>query len=103
AEPVEDDSALAKKRSRRRRPAFVLIAEHFDSREGELRRDWLVEIADVCATALYNSREADRLPLRWIVRPLGKMTHAIAAHLPLTLLAVAAVAAAVAALVKVPA
>jgi multidrug efflux pump subunit AcrA (membrane-fusion protein) len=103
AEPVEDDSALAKKKSRRRRPAFVLIAEQFDSREGELRRDWLVEIADVCSTALYNAREADRLPLRWIVRPLGKMTHAIAAHLPLTLLGIAAAVAAVMALVKVPA
>ena len=81
----------------------MLIAEQFDSREGEFRRDWLVEIADVCSTALYNAREADRLPLRWIVRPLGKMTHAIAAHLPLTLLAVAAAIAAVVALVKLPA
>lgn len=103
ADTVEDENTVAKKRSRRRRPAFVLIAEQFDSREGELRRDWLVEIADVCSTALYNARDADRLPLRWIVRPLGKLTHAIAAHLPLTLLAVAAAVAAVVALVKVPA
>jgi multidrug efflux pump subunit AcrA (membrane-fusion protein) len=103
AKPVADDDVLAKKRSRRRRPAFVLIAEQFDSREGELRRDWLVEIADVCSTALYNAREADRLPLRWFVRPLGKLTHAVVAHLPLTLLVVAAVVAAVVALVKVPA
>ena len=103
AESMEDESTLAKKRSRRRRPAFVLIAEQFDSREGELRRDWLVEIADVCSTALHNAREADRLPLRWIVRPLGRLTHAIAAHLPLTLLGVAAAVAAVVALVKLPA
>jgi multidrug efflux pump subunit AcrA (membrane-fusion protein) len=103
AEAAEDESSLVKKRSRRRRAAFVLIAEQFDSREGELRRDWLVEIADVCSTALYNAREADRLPLRWIVRPLGKLTHAVAAHLPLTLLGVAAAVAAVVALVKLPA
>src|SRR4029079_13800891 len=64
--PVEDDGAMTKKRSHPRRPAFVLIAEQFDSREGELRRDWLVEIADVCSTALYNSRGARPLTV-----PLG--------------------------------
>ena len=47
--------------------------------------------------------EADRLPLRWFVRPLGKLTHAVAGHLPLTILAVAAAVTAVVALVKVPA
>jgi multidrug efflux pump subunit AcrA (membrane-fusion protein) len=103
SEPIADESVLTKKRMRRRRPAFVLIAEQFDAREGELRRDWLVEIADVCATALYNARQADRLPLRWFVRPLGKMTHAVAVHLPLTILALAAAVAAVVALIKVPA
>lgn len=103
AESVDNENATAKKRSRRRRPAFVLIAEQFDSREGELRRDWLVEIAEVCSTALYNAREADRLPLRWFVRPLGKLMHTVAAHLPLTVLAVAAIAAGVMALVKMPA
>ena len=103
AVPVNDENAIGEKRARRRRPAFVLIAEQFDSREGELRRDWLVEIAEVCSTALYNAREADRLPFRWLVRPLGKLTHAVAAHLPLTLLGVAAAVAAVVALMKVPA
>lgn len=103
AKPEDDDSPLTKKRYRRRRPAFVLIAEQFDAREGELRRDWLVEIADVAATALYNAREADRLPLRWFLRPLGKVTHALVAHLPLTLLAIAAIVGAVWALVTVPA
>src|SRR5439155_13585229 len=57
--PSKDEKPFAKKHARRRRPAFVLIAEQFDSREGELRRDWLVEVADVCGTALYNAREAD--------------------------------------------
>ncbi len=100
-DPTENDTAT-KKRPKRARPEFVLIAEQFDSREGDLRRDWLVEIGEVCSTALYNAREADRLPLRWIVRPLGKLTHAISAHLPLALLVTAAVIAAVVALVKVP-
>ncbi len=103
ADLAENETPLAKKRSRRRRPAFVLIAEQFDSREGELRRDWLVEVGEVCSTALYNAREADRLPLRWFLRPLGKLTHAVVAHLPITLLAIAAVVGAIVALVKVPA
>src|SRR3954466_11972755 len=102
-EKPDPDKPLDKKRFRNPRPAFVLIAEQFDSREGELRRDWLVEIADVCATALYNAREADRLPMRWLVRPLGKLTHAVTAHVPITLFVIAAIAAAVTALVVVPA
>jgi multidrug efflux pump subunit AcrA (membrane-fusion protein) len=103
AEPT-DDSRLANNRGiRRGGPAFVLIAEQFDAREADLRRDWLVEVADVCATALYNAREADRLPLRWFLRPLGKLTHAVAAHVPVTLLVAAAVIGAAVALVKVPA
>jgi multidrug efflux pump subunit AcrA (membrane-fusion protein) len=102
-DPTEEDSPITKKRVRRRRPAFVLIAEQFDAREGELRRDWLVEVAQVCATALYNAREVDRTALRWLLRPLGKVTHWVGAHLPRTLLGVAAVVAAVWALVTVPA
>ena len=31
-------------------------------------------------------------PLRWLLRPLGKLTHTVIAHLPLTLLAIAAAA-----------
>src|SRR3954470_19366051 len=98
-----DEKPLDKKRSLGRRPVFVLIAEQYDAREGELRRDRLVEVADVCPTALYNAREADRLPLRWFVRPLGKLTNAVAAHVPITLFVIAAIAAAVTALVVVPA
>ncbi len=103
ADLAEDDSKLTKKRTRRRRPAFVLIAEQFDSREGELRRDWLVEVADVCATALYNARDVDRTALRWLLRPLGKVTHTVISHLPLTLLAIAAIAFGAWSLVTVPA
>ena len=102
AEPAANETGKAK-RAKHSRPAFVLIAEQFDAREGELRRDWLVEIAEVCSTALYNAREADRLPLRWIVRPLGKLTHAISSHRLITLLATAAAVAAVVALIKLPA
>ncbi|HVT29894.1 MAG TPA: hypothetical protein VHE81_17890, partial [Lacipirellulaceae bacterium] len=103
SEPAENDAPLKKLRARHPRPTFVLVAEQFDSREGELRRDRLVEVAEVCATALYNARQADRWPLRWFVRPLGKLTHAIAEHVPLTLFAVVAAIAAVVALVKMPA
>lgn len=102
-DPAEDDSKLTKKRSRRRRPDFVLIAEQFDSRDGELRRDWLVEVADVCATALYNARDVDRTALRWLLRPMGKLTHTLIGHLPLTLLAIAAIAFGAWSLVTVPA
>lgn len=102
-----DDLALPKKqrarRSRKSRPQFVVIAEQFDSREGDLRRDWLVEVAEVSTTALYNALDVDRMPFGWLLRPLGKATAAVAAHLPGTLLAVAAIAAAIAGLVLVPA
>ena len=42
-------------RRRHDRPQFVLVAEQFDARNGELSRDRLVEVAEVCTTALYNA------------------------------------------------
>jgi multidrug efflux pump subunit AcrA (membrane-fusion protein) len=84
-------------------PQFVLIAEQFDARDAELARERLVEVGRVCATALDRAREVDELPLRWLLRPLGAMKRAIAGHVPRTLFALAALAAAVAALVYVPA
>jgi multidrug efflux pump subunit AcrA (membrane-fusion protein) len=99
-DPSSVDEPVTKKRRRRRRPVFVLVAENFDSREGDLRREWLVEVAGVCATALYNAREADQLPFRWFLRPLGKITHSIASHLILTILSVAAIAAGITSLIK---
>ncbi|HEX5471104.1 MAG TPA: hypothetical protein VFW73_04425, partial [Lacipirellulaceae bacterium] len=48
ADAASENDSFKKSRSRPRRPAFVLIAEQFDRRKGELRRDWLVEVADVC-------------------------------------------------------
>ncbi|HEX5471393.1 MAG TPA: HlyD family efflux transporter periplasmic adaptor subunit, partial [Lacipirellulaceae bacterium] len=103
ADAASENDSFKKSRSHPRRPAFVLIAEQFDRRKGELRRDWLVEVADVCSTALYNAREADRLPIRWLIRPLGKLTEMIAEHVPLALFVMMAAVAAVVALVKVPA
>jgi multidrug efflux pump subunit AcrA (membrane-fusion protein) len=105
ADPMQDDAALSKTRarnSRRSRPQFVLIAEQFDSRECELRRDWLVEAAEVSTTALYNSLEFDRMPFGWLLQPLGKLKEAVAAHLTRTVHVVAAIAGGIAALVLVP-
>jgi multidrug efflux pump subunit AcrA (membrane-fusion protein) len=85
------------------RPQFVLIAEQFDGRDSELRRERLVEVAQVSATALYNALAADRLPLGWLLRPLGRVKEAIAAHVTRTAVGLAAIAATIAALVFVPA
>jgi multidrug efflux pump subunit AcrA (membrane-fusion protein) len=85
----------------RRRPQFVIIAEQFDARA--IDRDRLVEVGEVCATALYNALEFDRLPLSWLLRPLGAVKHQLTAHVPRTMFLLAAIAAAVVALVKVPA
>jgi multidrug efflux pump subunit AcrA (membrane-fusion protein) len=86
---------------KRPRPEFVLIAEQFDARS--LDRDRLVEVAEVCTTALYNAWEFDRLPLGWLTRPLGAVKQQVTAHLPRTVFVSAAIAAAVAALAMVPA
>jgi multidrug efflux pump subunit AcrA (membrane-fusion protein) len=105
---VEPDSdAVVSSNSRRRkkseRPTFVLIAEQFAAHEGELRRDLLVEVAEVSTTALYNALAVDRMPLGWLMRPLGRVKTAVSEHLSRTALAGAAVACAIAALVFVPA
>jgi multidrug efflux pump subunit AcrA (membrane-fusion protein) len=101
-----EDAILSNDRrrsSRAKRPQFVLVAEQFDSREGELRRDWLMEVAEVATTALYNALAVDRMPLGWLWRPLGRVTEAVSAHITRTALIVAAIAAAIAALIFVPA
>jgi multidrug efflux pump subunit AcrA (membrane-fusion protein) len=87
--------------SRRRQPLFVIIAEQFDARP--MNRDRLAEMGEVCSTALYNAWEFDRLPLSWLLRPLAAVKHQVTAHLPRTVIVLAALAAAVTALVKVPA
>jgi hypothetical protein len=96
-------SSRERRRARTSRPQFVLIAEQFDARERELRRDRLVEVAEVSATALYNALAVDQLPLGWLLRPLGRIKQAVARHLTRTVVFAAAVAGAIAALVLVPA
>jgi len=96
-----DDPGADKRSRRRARPEFVIIAEQFDARA--LDRDRLIEVSEVCTTALYNALEVDRLPLGWLTRPLGAIKHQVTAHLPRTVFVVAALAAAVAALIKIPA
>jgi multidrug efflux pump subunit AcrA (membrane-fusion protein) len=104
-DPTEGDNA-AKSKTRTPRhdhPLFVLVAEQFDARNGDLSRERMVEVATVCATALYNAEQVARLPLGWLLRPLGEAKHWALTHLSRTLLAAAAVAACLAALVLVPA
>jgi multidrug efflux pump subunit AcrA (membrane-fusion protein) len=103
-ERPHDDSASrekAKRGSRRDRPQFVLIAEQFDARC--LERDRVADVAEVCTTALYNAWEFDRLPLGWLLRPLGAIKNQISWHLPRTVFVLAAIGAAIAALILVQA
>jgi multidrug efflux pump subunit AcrA (membrane-fusion protein) len=105
ADPAESDVPNAEKnRARgRNRPLFVLVAEQFDARHGELSRDRLAEVAGVCTTALYNAEQVARLPLGWLLRSLGEAKHWVGTHLTRTMLAVAVLTACLAALVLVPA
>jgi multidrug efflux pump subunit AcrA (membrane-fusion protein) len=98
-----DQTSEAQKRQRREPTLFVLVAEQFDARDGQLDRDRIMEVAQVCATALYNAHDVERLPLRWLLRPLGAVKEQLVAHVPRTALVIAAIAAAVAGLVLVPA
>lgn len=101
-----DHDGLSKKQRTRRqtqRPQFVLIAEQFDARDGKFERDCLVEVAEISRTALYNALTVDRLPLGWLMRPLGQAKAAINEHITRTAIISAAVVAAMAALVLVPA
>lgn len=96
-----DDPARASNHSRRRQPLLVIIAEQFDARA--IDRNRLAELGEVCSTALHNAWEFDRLPLSWLLRPLGAVKYQMTDHLPRTVIMLAALAAAVTALVKVPA
>jgi multidrug efflux pump subunit AcrA (membrane-fusion protein) len=105
-EPTDDDAARMSGRKnvqRQKHAEFVLVAEQFDARNGELRRDRLADIAGVCATALYNAEQVERLPLRWLLRPLGQLKRQVATHLSRATLIATAVASGIAALVVVPA
>ncbi len=105
SEANEDDGGRPKKlrRTQHDRPQYVLIAENFDAREGELKRDWLVEVAEISSTALYNALLVDRMPLGWLLRPLGTVKEAVSTHLTRAAAIAAAVAIGIAALFIVPA
>jgi multidrug efflux pump subunit AcrA (membrane-fusion protein) len=85
------------------RPLFVLVAEQFSARHGELSRDRLAELAGVCATALHNAQQLDRLPLGWLMRPLGELKYRAATHLSRPAAAIAIMVTCVAALLFIPA
>jgi multidrug efflux pump subunit AcrA (membrane-fusion protein) len=101
----DDESAAAARKRRRRhdRPTFVLVAEQFDARHDGFPRERLVEVAEVCVTALYNAEQVGRLPLGWLLRPLGEAMHWVGTHVSRAVLVIAAIAAGAAALVSVPA
>jgi multidrug efflux pump subunit AcrA (membrane-fusion protein) len=84
-------------------PTFILVAEQFDAQHGELHCQRLAEAAEISASALNNALAVDRLPLVWLLRPLGAMKQRAMDRWFRTIMAIAAVAAAVAALVLVPA
>ncbi|MCI0491458.1 MAG: efflux RND transporter periplasmic adaptor subunit, partial [Planctomycetes bacterium] len=81
---------------------FVLVAEQFDA-GNDFTRERLVEVGQVCSTALYNALEVDQLPLGWLVRPLSTAKQAVVKHLTQTATIAAFATVAVAALALVPA
>jgi multidrug efflux pump subunit AcrA (membrane-fusion protein) len=87
----------------RERPRFVLIAEQFDARASSLSRERLVEVGQLCATALYNALVIDELPLRWLLRPLARAKRQVVGHLARSTAIALAAAATIAALVFIPA
>jgi multidrug efflux pump subunit AcrA (membrane-fusion protein) len=98
-----NDSATAQGARRHEHPLFVLVAEQFDASHGNLPRDRLAEVAAVCATALYNAEQVARLPLGWLMRPLGEASYWVGTHLSRAALALAAITACLAALALIPA
>ncbi len=83
------------------KPVFILIAEQFDARTGNLTADRLMEVAELSSTALYNALEVDRLPFRTVLRPLAAAKRKIAEHIARSTAIAALGAAAIAALVFV--
>jgi multidrug efflux pump subunit AcrA (membrane-fusion protein) len=89
--------------SRPEPPSFLLIAEQFDARTGNLTRERLAEVGELSATALYNALEVHELPFRWLLRPLAEAKRQVANHVTRSTAIAAAAFALVAALVLVPA
>ncbi len=85
------------------KPSFVLIAEQFDARTGNLTPERLLEVAELSATALYNALEVDQLPFRWLLRPLAEAKRQVANHVARSTAIATLIAGVIAALVLVPA
>jgi multidrug efflux pump subunit AcrA (membrane-fusion protein) len=99
-DPAEQESDRPT-RSKRELPVVVLVAEQFDAEHGNLERERLTEVGEVCTTALYNALDFDRLPLGGVWRWLGEVKHQVATHLSRSAAIVVGLAALVAALVFV--
>jgi multidrug efflux pump subunit AcrA (membrane-fusion protein) len=84
-------------------PTFVLIAEQFDSRNGNLRREHVVEVGELSSTALYNAWQIEQLPFRKLLRPLAAAKQTITDNYTRSTLIAATTAAVVAALLLIPA
>jgi multidrug efflux pump subunit AcrA (membrane-fusion protein) len=98
-----DEDSIRRSSAKTEQPTFVLIVEQFDSRNGDLRREHVVEVGELSSTALYNAWQIEQLPFRTLLRPLAAAKQTITEyHTRSTLLAGAAVAV-VAALLIVPA
>jgi multidrug efflux pump subunit AcrA (membrane-fusion protein) len=100
---ADDDTSDRRSRAKTAPPMFVLIAEQFDARNGDLQRERVVEVGQLSATALYNAEEIEQLPLRWLLRPLAAAKQSITAHATRSMLIAASAAAVIAALLLVPA
>ncbi len=85
------------------KPTFVLIAEQFDSRTNQLTAERLLEVAELSSTALYNALDVDRLPFRWLLRPLAAAKQTISDHVARSTAIAGLALAAIAALVLIPA
>jgi multidrug efflux pump subunit AcrA (membrane-fusion protein) len=85
------------------KPTFVLIAEQFDARSGNLTPQRLQEVGELSATALYNALEVHELPFRWLLRPLAEAKRQVAKHVARSTAIAGAALAMVAALILVPA
>jgi multidrug efflux pump subunit AcrA (membrane-fusion protein) len=103
ADYAAESGEPSRRRRRREHPTFVLVAEQFDARAGNLAHERLLEVAEVASTALYNALEVDRLPLRWLLRPLAEAKRKTLTHLARSTAIAVVAAATIAALVLIPA
>jgi multidrug efflux pump subunit AcrA (membrane-fusion protein) len=102
--PVDESSDQSPAHPRQcDRPLAVLIAEQFDAHSDALL-ERTTEVAVLAAPALAQATRWDRLPLRWLLEPLGRLRDLLLPrNLAITVATIGAVAALVATLVLVPA